>query len=80
MSMADLLVRGVDDKLVQALKKRAGAHGCSAEAEHRAILAAALMEPPRRKLAELLMAMPDVGIDIDFERHNGTDLATDVFD
>ena len=38
------------------------------------------MEPPRRKLAELLMAMPDVGIDIDFERHNGTDLATDVFD
>ena len=78
--MAYLLVRGVDDKLVQALKKRAGAHGCSAEAEHWAILAAALMEPPRRKLAELLMAMPDVGIDIDFERHNGTDLATDVFD
>ncbi|WP_455569393.1 FitA-like ribbon-helix-helix domain-containing protein, partial [Synechococcus lacustris] len=28
-AMADLLVRGVDDDLVQALKKRAGAHGRS---------------------------------------------------
>ena len=36
--MADLLVRGVDEGLVQALKRRAGAHGRSAEAEHRAIL------------------------------------------
>ena len=40
--MADLLVRGVDDALVRTLKARAGAHGRSAEAEHRAILAAAL--------------------------------------
>ena len=31
--MADLLVRGVDDALVQPLKKRAGAHGRSQEAE-----------------------------------------------
>ena len=34
--MADLLVRGVDDELVQALKKRA--HGRSQEAELRVIL------------------------------------------
>ena len=61
--MADLLVKDVDDKKVQASKKRAGANGCSAEAEHRAILAAALMEPPHRKLAERLAAMPDVGLD-----------------
>jgi plasmid stability protein len=66
--MADLLVRGVDEGLVQALKKRAGAHGRSAEAEHRAILAAALMSPPRRNLAELLGSMPEVGLDADFER------------
>ena len=66
--MADLLVRGVDDWIVQALKKRAGAHGRSAEAEHRAILAAALMSPPRRNLAELLGSMPEVGLDADFER------------
>jgi plasmid stability protein len=66
--MADLLVRGVDEGIVQALKKRAGAHGRSAEAEHRAILAAALMSPPRRNLAELLGSMPNVGLDADFQR------------
>ena len=50
--MPDLLVRGVDDEIVRALKERAGAHGRSAEAEHRAILKAALARPrpadPRR--------------------------------
>ncbi len=44
------------------------AHGRSAEAEHRAILTAALTSPPRRNLAELLASMPDVGLDADFER------------
>lgn len=77
--MADLVVRGVDDALVKELKKRAGAHGRSAEAEHRAILAAALMSPPRRNLAELLAAMPDVGLDADFGRQDDTAAATDVF-
>lgn len=77
--MADLLVRGVDDALVQSLKKRAGAHGRSAEAEHREILAAALLTPPRRNLAELLAAMPDVGRDSDFQRLSDTTAAADVF-
>jgi plasmid stability protein len=77
--MADLLVRGVDDGIVQALKKRAGAHGRSAEAEHRAILAAALMSPPRRNLAELLGSMPDVGLDAEFERKDDTLAPADVF-
>ena len=78
--MADLLVRGVDDALVQALKKRAGAHGRSQEAELREILAAALLTPPRRNLAELLAAMPDVGVDADFQRQQDSVAATDVFD
>ena len=78
--MADLLVRGVDDALVQALKKRAGAHGRSQEAELRAILSAALLSPPRRKLAELLAAMPDVGVDADFQRQDESAAAADVFD
>jgi plasmid stability protein len=78
--MADLLVRGVDDALVQALKKRAGAHGRSQEAELRAILAAALLSPPRRNLAELLAAMPDVGVDSDFQRQDQPAAAADVFD
>jgi plasmid stability protein len=77
--MADLLVRGVDEGLVQALKKRAGAHGRSAEAEHRAILAAALMSPPRRNLAELLGSMPNVGLDADFERQDDPVAPADVF-
>ena len=78
--MPDLLVRGVDDDLVQALKKRAGAHGRSQEAELRAILSAALLSPPRRNLAELLAAMPDVGVDADFQRQDDQAAAADVFD
>ena len=78
--MPDLLVRGVDDDLVQALKKRAGAHGRSQEAELRAILAAALLSPPRRNLAELLAAMPDDGVDADFQRQDDQAAAADVFD
>ena len=78
--MPDLLVRGVDDDLVQALKKRAGAHGRSQEAELRAILAAALLSPPRRNLAQLLAAMPEVGLDADFRRRDDQRAAADVFD
>jgi plasmid stability protein len=37
--MGQLIVRGLDDRLIRALKQRAGR---SAEAEHRAILEAAL--------------------------------------
>jgi plasmid stability protein len=36
---------------VKAFIKQAGAHGHSAEAEHRAILAAVLLTPQRRSLA-----------------------------
>ena len=78
--MPDLLVCGVDDDLVQALKKRAGAHGRSQEAELRAILAAALLIPPRRNLAQLLAAMPEVGVDADFQRRDDQRAAADVFD
>jgi len=77
--MADLLIRGVNEDLVQALKKRAGAHGRSQEAELRAILSAALLSPPRRNLAELLAAMPDVGQDSDFDRPSDSAEARDVF-
>ena len=66
--MPDLLVRGVDEEIVRALKERAGAHGQSAEAEHRAILIAALARPRRRTFAQVLASMPDVGLDSDFER------------
>jgi antitoxin FitA len=66
--MADLIVRGIDDALVHALKQRAAKHGRSAEAEHREILASALRRPRRRPLAETLAAIPEVGKDEDFAR------------
>lgn len=49
--VADLLVRGVDETVVRALKERAGAHGRSAEAEHREVLAAALARPRKRSFS-----------------------------
>ena len=79
-NMPDLLVRGVDEELVRALKERAGAHGRSAEAEHRAILAAALARPKRRSFAEVLASMPPVGLDADFERVEAGGGARGVFD
>lgn len=66
--MADLLVRGVEDGIVQALKTRVGAHGRSADAEHRTILTEDLLTPPHRHLADLLASLPDVGLDSDFQR------------
>jgi antitoxin FitA len=78
--MPDLLVRGVGDEIVRALKERAGTHGRSAEAEHRAILTAALARPRRRTFAEVLASMPDVGLDADFERVKATELSPHVFD
>jgi plasmid stability protein len=68
--VANLLVRGVDESVVKALKARAREQGQSAEAEHRAILAAALVDPRKRSFAEVLAPMPDVGVDADFERVN----------
>ncbi len=78
--MADLRVRGVEEALVRALKARAGAHGRSAEAEHREILTAARSRPRKRTFAEALSSMPEVGADADFERVATTKEAQRVFD
>jgi antitoxin FitA len=42
--MGSLIVRNVDDDLIMRLKRRAAAHGRSAEAEHRDILRQVLSE------------------------------------
>ena len=78
--MTSLLVRGLDESLVQALKQRAAAIGRSAEAEHRAILLESLQRPPRKPLAEILASMPDVGLDSDFERQQDDGQSAHVFD
>jgi plasmid stability protein len=67
--MGQLMVRNLHKDLVEALKARAAANGRSAEAEHRAILDAALRGPAAGKsLWEWLAAMPDPGDDDDFGR------------
>lgn len=76
--MANLVVRNVDDRVVKALKARAGKHGISAEAEHRLILESALLRPSRKSFAEVLRSMPNVGRDKDFERLDDEG-ADDVF-
>lgn len=78
--MGNLIVRNLDDALVQKLKQRAAKHARSAEAEHRAILEAALGGARRKSLASLLASMPNVGLDADFERKHEPRAATDVFD
>lgn len=66
--MAQLIVRNIEEEIVRLLKMRAAQHGRSAEEEHRAILRQVLKRGPERGLKELLLDMPDVGADADFER------------
>lgn len=47
----NLVVRNVEEDISIALKRRAAAHGRSAEAEHREILREVLQRPPRRSFA-----------------------------
>lgn len=67
--MGQLIVRNVDDELIRALKMRAAQKRRSAEAEHRDILREALAGRRKRKtLKDLLLDMPSVGDDADFDR------------
>lgn len=77
--MSSLIVRGVDEDVLRALKMRAVRHGRSTEAEHRALLAEVLLQPRRRPLAEMLATMPAVGNDADVAREQGGQAAR-VFD
>jgi plasmid stability protein len=76
-SVASLIVRRLDEDLVRRLKARALAHGRSAEAEHRAILEAALR--PELSGRELWRKLSRGGpAEIDFE--NGADQRPDIVD
>jgi plasmid stability protein len=63
--MGQLIVRNLEEDLVQRLKRRAAANGRSTEEEHRQLLRQVLRP---EGLVEALLAMPDVGDDADFER------------
>ncbi|HEX6904555.1 MAG TPA: DNA-binding protein [Thermoanaerobaculia bacterium] len=72
-----LIVRNLEEEVVRELKLRAARHGRSAEAEHREILREALLPAKGKKpLKDLLLAIPPVGEDADFER--SPDLGRDV--
>ncbi|MGZ8238521.1 MAG: FitA-like ribbon-helix-helix domain-containing protein [Methylobacter sp.] len=77
--MPSLVVRNIDETIINALKQRAVEHQRSTEAEHRAILAEVLLKPPRKTFAEALAAIPDVGTDADYQRVNDDTNAADVF-
>ena len=66
--MANLIVRNVNEAVVNALKARAGKRGTSAEAEHRRILSQALRKPKKKSFAQVLSSIPRVGKDSDFKR------------
>ncbi len=64
--MATLLVRKLDDNLVDRLKRRAATHGRSVEAEHRAILEEALKPKgiSGRELLEIMARAPRVELEL----------------
>jgi plasmid stability protein len=79
--MANLVVRNLDQRIVDALKQCAARHGRSAEAEHRAILEEVLLGIPKKKsFAEALASMPNVGQDEDFDCLEEADEEAHVFD
>jgi plasmid stability protein len=64
--MGQLIVRGLDDRLIRLLKQRAARTGRSAEAEHRAILEQALSseaEPFAEAAARLRARTPPQSTD-----------------
>ena len=78
--MSTLIVRNLDESIVNALKERAAIHHCSMEAEHRQILAEILLKPARKSFSQALSEIPNVGHDDDFERLPDEDDVTHVFD
>lgn len=77
--MGQLLVRNLDDELVQQLKVRAARHGRSMEAEHRKILREVLTEQKEEKevpsFKSLLSEMPELPED---ELQRQDDLGRDI--
>lgn len=65
--MATLILRNVDDAIVQALNVRADRNGLSAEAEHLKILKCELLRPTKSSLIDALWSIPNAGKDSDFE-------------
>jgi antitoxin FitA len=67
--MAQLLVRNLENEIVQALKRRAATDGTSVEEAHRRLLREALLKNQSGlTFKEALLLMPDDGDDAAFSR------------
>jgi plasmid stability protein len=74
-----LIVRNLEEEVVHELKQRAARHDRSAEEEHREILRNALKAPRARiSLKALLLEIPNVGRDRDFERSRDRGRSVDL--
>ncbi|MDC0434895.1 DNA-binding protein [bacterium] len=73
--MGQLLIRELEQSIIDALESRAAKHGRSTEAEHKAILEQALLQPNRRSFIDVLVDIPGVGNDSDFIRVQDQDAA-----
>jgi antitoxin FitA len=69
-SMANFIIRGLDERVAQALSERAVRHGRSTEAELRPLLEETLF-CKKRSFADFLSTFPNVGEDEDFVRDQG---------
>ena len=68
--VAQLLVRNLEDAVVQALRQKAAEEGTSVEEAHRRILRLALLsKKPKKGFKEFLLEMPQGGDDSIFDRH-----------
>jgi plasmid stability protein len=67
--MAQLLVRDLEEEVVQALRQKAAEAGTSVEEAHRRLLRSVLLSRKSTKtFKEALLEMPDDGDDSIFER------------
>jgi antitoxin FitA len=66
--MPTLIIKNLDEEIINALEARAAQHHRTIEAEHRAILVEVLQKPIRKTFLEALACMPNVGMDSDFKR------------
>jgi antitoxin FitA len=79
---SQLLVRNLEDEVVEALKKRAAKHGRSVEEEHRRILRRVLCpKKPKQSLLEMIRTMPKFDGDDDlFDIPRKVDSRPDPFE
>lgn len=78
--MSQLVVRNLEPDLVESLKALAAASNISAEEQHRRILREALVRPKKLTFEQLLMKMPNGGLDEDFARIQDAEMRPNPFD